>query len=329
VIAVEVLDPATDPEPADWAAFVAAQQLYAPWDYALLALESAAGPHPVLLTLIRLDGSLVGALVALAPRRGLRWVEVFHQWISGEPGWVLVDGLDPLVRREVLRRAERALCRWVGWSCLGLVYWHVSPEHLPLVAGFGRHMRPSAGTAVLDNTFAGTDDWFAGLSRKRRASLRQRHRKLAGELVIRFEPARTDLDGAELAAMLRAHRAKFGRHWHDSRNPVTADYLSALVAHPRVHTMTYHDAGGALLAFGDLLGHPAHPLNQHYAARPGQRGHLYFDLHTRLVRHLIETGGKSLSVGRGMAEVKAQLGFRIRPLYLVVVPRVVATRAGR
>ncbi len=331
MIDVDVLNPAIDPEPPDWAGFVAAQQLHPPWDYGLLAIESAGGPHPVVLAPVRRDGVIIAALTALVARRGRgpRWVEVFNQWISGEPGWVFVDGLDPLERKEILRLAERALCRYVGLSCVGLVYWHVSPADVPLIAGFGRHIRPSAGTAVLDNTFAGTEDWLATLSRKRRASLRQRHRKLGDDpnLVIRFGAARDDLDAAELAAMLRAHQNKFGRHWHDSRNPVTAEYLSALVARPDVRTITYRDAGGTLLAFSDLLDHPAHLLAQHYAALPAGEGgqrHLYFDLHTRLVNHLIEVGAKSLSIGRGMAEVKTKLGFTIRPLWLAVVPRVVA-----
>jgi predicted N-acyltransferase len=329
MIAVDVLDPATDPEPPDWAPFVAAQQLYAPWDYGLLAIESAGGPRPVLLALIRRDGVLVAALTALVAGRGPRWVEVFQQWISGEPGWVFTDELDAVERKEILRSAERALCRYVGLSCLGVVYWHVSPSDLPLVAGFGRYLRRGAGTAVLDNTFASTHDWLGTLSRNRRASLRKLRRQLDADpnLVVRFEAARDDLDGAELAAMLRAHRDKYGKPRHDSRNPITAEYLSALVARPDVRTMTYHDADGTLLAFSDLLDHPAHLQSQHFAAVPageGGRGHLYFDLYTRLVDHLIEHGGKSLSVGRGMADVKTRLGFRMRPLWLAVVPRMVA-----
>jgi hypothetical protein len=329
VITVDVLDPAVDPQPPDWASFVAVQRLYAPWDYGLLALESAGGPNPVLLVTVRRDGALVAALTVLDVRRGPRWVEVFHQWISGEPGWVFVDGLDPSERREILRSAERALCRHAGRTCLGLVYRYVPTADVALVAGFGRLVRPCPGTAVLDNTFAGTDDWLATLSSNRRASLRRRRRRFADDptLVARFDAARDDLDGAELAAMLRAHQAKFGRQWHDSRNPVTAEYLSALVARPDVRTMTYHDANGPLVAFSNLLDHPARLIAQHWATRPvgaGGRKDLYFDLNMSLVAYLIETRAASLSVGRGMPELKVQLGFTIRPLRLVVVPRVVA-----
>ncbi|MPZ82673.1 MAG: GNAT family N-acetyltransferase [Actinophytocola sp.] len=331
MITVDVLDPRVDPEPPDWAGFVAAQQLLAPWDYGLLAVESAGGPRPVLLALVRRDRVVLAALTVLVARRGRgpRWVEVFQQWISGVPGWVFAEGLDVVERKEILRAAERALCRYVGLSCLGLVYWHLSPADVPLVAGFGRFVRPAAGTAVLDNTFASTGEWLAALSRNRRASLRKLRRQLAGDpnLVIRFEPARHDLDGAELAAMLGAHQDKYHRYRHDSRNPVTAEYLSALVSRPDVRTMTYHDADGTLLAFSTLLDHPAHLLSQHFAAVPagdGGRGHLYFDLYTHLVDHLVERGGKSLSVGRGMDEVKTRLGFRIEPLRLAIVPRVVA-----
>jgi predicted N-acyltransferase len=331
MITVDVLDPATDPEPPDWADFVAAQQLYALWDYGLMRIDSAGGPSPVLLALVRRDGVLVAAVAALVARRGRgpRWVEVFHQWLSGEPGWVFAGGLDLVARKEILRAAERALCRRVGWTCLGLVYWHVPPADVPLLAGRGRYVRPGAGTAVLDNTFASTKDWLGSLSRNRRASLRKLHRQLSEDptLVIRSETARTDLDGAELAAMLREHRDKYHRYRHDSRNPVTAEYLSALVARPDVRTMTYHDTDGRLWAFTTMFDHPAHLFSQHFAAVPveqGGRGHLYFDVYARLVELMIERGAKTLSVGRGMAEVKERLGFEIRPLSLAVVPRPVA-----
>jgi hypothetical protein len=329
MITVDVLNPATDPEPPDWAGFVAAQQLYAPWDYGPLAIEAAGGPCPMLLATARRDGVLIAAVIALIARRGAQWIDVLHQWISGEPGWVFSDGLNPLERKEILRHTERALCRHAGRGCLGLVYRHVSPADVTLVGGFGRFVRPAAGTAVLDNTFVATGDWLATLSRKRRASLRRRRAQLTADpdLIIRFDRARADLDGQTLAGLLRAHQGKFHRFWHDSRNPVTAEYLTRLVARPDVRTMTYHDSRGTLLAFSTLLDHPAHPLSQHYAALPveaGGRRHLYFDVHMRLVEHLIETGAKSLSIGRGMAEIKAQFGFTIRPLRFVVVPRIVA-----
>lgn len=330
MITVDVLDPAIDPEPPDWADFVAAQQLYPPWAYDLLALEATGARNPLLLTLVRRDGVLVAAVVALVARRGPRWVEVFPQWLSGEPGFVFAAGLDLVARKEVLRAAERALCRHVGWTCLGLVYWHLSPADVPLVAGFGRHVRPGVGTLVLDNTFTSTADWLASLSRNRRASLRKLHRKLAADptLVIATGTGRSDVDGVDLAAMLRAHRAKFGPpHWTDARNPVTAEYLAALVARPDVRTMTYHDADGRLLAFSNSFEHPAHLFSQHFATVPverGGRGDLYFDLYFRLVALMIERGAKSLAVGRGMAETKTRLGFEVRPLRLAVVPRVVA-----
>ncbi|HWM03184.1 MAG TPA: GNAT family N-acetyltransferase [Actinophytocola sp.] len=331
MITVDVLDPATDREPADWAAFVAARRLYAPWDYGLLAIESAGGQHPVLLVPVRRDGVLVAAVTAVVVRRGRgpRWLEVFHQWISGEPGWTFAGDVDPLERKEILRTVERALCRHVGLTCLGVVYRHVPPADVPLVSGFGRYVRATFGTAVLENTFTHTAGWLASLSRNRRSSLRKLRRKLTedADLEVRCATARTDLDPVELAGLLRAHRGKFTSYRHDSRGPVTAEYLAALVARPDVWTISYHGAGGRLLAFHDLLDHPAHPLSQHWATRPADDGwhqDLFFDLYVRMVDHVIEQGAKTLSVGRGLDEVKTRLGCRMLPLNLAVVPRVVA-----
>jgi uncharacterized protein len=182
--------------------------------------------------------------------------------------------------------------------------------------------------AMLDNTFATTDDWLATLSRNRRKSVRKLHRELSGDpsLEIRFAAARTDLDGGELVELLRRHRAKFGRLRYDSRNAVTAEYLTALPARPDVHTLTYR-RDGTLVGFTNVLDHPVHLLNQHFAMIPVEAGgvpHLYFDVYPRLVEHLIGRGGSSLSIGRGMVETKRSLGFDIEPRWVAVVPRIVA-----
>ena len=341
---IRVLDPRTDPEPAGWAAFLRAQQAPLAWDYGLLRTESRFARSPLLLTVVTEGDAPVAAVLAMlcrpgssaAPgpvggraRLGPRWLEVQLPWLSGFPAWVVAEGLEPAARREILRRFERATCRFAGPGCLGVVYRAVLPDEIGLVSGRGRVVREIQPTFVLENTFTDVDGWFATLSRNRRSSLRGQVRKIAADpgIVVRAGTARDDVDPTELAAMLHAHRAAKGPVKFDQRGRVSAEYLGELVRRPDVLTTTYHDESGRLLGFTDLLDHPVMPMHQHWAALPpgdGRPKHLYFDVVVRGVRYMIERNRKSLALGRGMPELKASLGFAPAPLLGVIVPRPVA-----
>ncbi|SFB27832.1 hypothetical protein SAMN05216266_107198 [Amycolatopsis marina] len=330
---VEVLDPAYDEEPAGWAGLRGSTAQHASWDFGLLGIESRHARQPTRIAVVRRDGSALGAVVATLVRfrGGLSLLEVHNPWLSGFPGWALTDRLEPADLRHVLRTCERALCRAAGVGCAGLLYRSVSVDSLPLVRGRGRLVRQAMGTAVLENTFASGADWVASLPRSRRHSIRGQVRKVDADagIVVRFASARDDLDGAELAELVNRHRDRLGRPKFDSRSPVSAEYLHALVRREDVRTLTYHDGSGRLLAFADLLDHPDIPLYQHWAALPpeaGGRKHLYFDSYARLIEQVVADGRKALAAGRGRLELKASLGLRTRPLFAVGVPRPVAGR---
>jgi len=337
---VDVHDPRVDPEPDGWAAFRAAHRPHAVWDYALMGVESLAARSPGLLAVARRGGEVVAAVsvtvgsprgtvpgpVGGLARWGPRWVEVHQPWLSGFPGWVFADSLPAAARRDVLRAVERAVCRFVGPGCLGVLYRYVPAEDEHLVAGTGRVVRPAMGASVLDNAFADVEGWIRSLARSRRHSIRGQIRKVAAadDLARRFAPGRDDLDGAELAGLLHRHRAKFGDVPFDWRSPVSARYLDALVRRPDVVTGTYHDRAGRLLAFTTILDHPVVPLHQHWAALgpdEGGRRHLYFDAFAEVVRHMIDRGAAAVSSGRGLGEVKESLGFTVRPRRVAVAPR--------
>ncbi|MEV7551789.1 GNAT family N-acetyltransferase [Amycolatopsis sp. NPDC089917] len=338
---VRALDPRTDAEPGGWAAFLAAQQAPVAWDYHLLRVESRFSRSPNVLTVISDGGEIVAAVLATlcapvspdrpgavrgAARLGPRWVEVQHAWLSGYPPWLFADEVDAAGRREIMRRFERAVCRFTGPGCVGVVYRTVEPESLGMLSGRGRPVRDTKPTSVLENRFVDVEGWLASLRRSRRLSLRGQVKKVAADagLVVRSEAARTDLDALELATLLRQHRERMGPVKFDRRGAVTAEYFAELVRRPDVITSTYHDADGRLLAFGNVLDHPVAPLHQHWAAVSPEEGrpkHLYFDAVVRNVRYMIEGNRKSLSMGRGLTELKATLGFQPVPLLGVIVPR--------
>ncbi len=142
--------------------------------------------------------------------------------------------------------------------------------------------------------------------------------------MIRGGPGRDDLDAVAIAHLINRHRAGFGRLPMDPRTPVAAAYLDRFLRRPDVHTLTYHDQDGRLLAVHTMLDHPHTPVSQHWAAlreADGGRPNLYFDNCVRAVRYTVRHGRARLSSGRGLLDVKRTLGFATRAVYSVAVPR--------
>lgn len=339
---IDVLDPRSDPEPADWADFAAACRLPAPWAYDMLRLETASSRCPNLLVVARDSGVPVAALSVTVSRPGdphrrrpvggaarfaPRIAEVHQPWMPGTSGRVFAPGLDAAARRGITRAAERAVVSFIGPGCGGVLHRYVRDDELTALTGRGRAVRDAAPTTVMANDFTDVDAWVSSLARSRRHSIRGQRRKIATDtsLMIRCGRSRQDVDGAELATLLHAHRAKFGRVPLDFRGSVTAEYLHDLVRRSDVATLTYRDAAsGRLLAFTNVLDHVTTPLHQHWAAVPPDRGgkrHLYFDAYARVVGFMIDNGRPSISSGRGMQDVKGSLGFAPQRLRVVLAPR--------
>ncbi len=347
MIEVLISDPRVDAEPDGWAEFQRQRGLHPVWAYDLMHIESWLSRNPVLLATVRRDGRLVAAMSLMvclswrSPRyapppgrtRSLRprLVEVAQPWLSGYPGIVFADGLELPERREVVARFERELVRYLGPGLVGVLYRQLGEDDVPALSGRGRLARQVDPVAVLRNTFDGEEQWLASLHKKRRANLRRQRRIVAADetLVVRGGPGRTDLDWTEASTLINEHRARFGRTLVDNRSPVAARYLAAYLSRADVHTLTYHDTAGRLLALHVMMDNEHSPVLQHWAAVPvsdGGRQHLYFDAHWRAVTFAVAQGRPELSDGRGMLDLKADLGFGTRAVHGVAVPRPVLGR---
>lgn len=348
---VTVADPRIDPEPQGWQDFRRRQQLHAVWDYELMRLEAWTARNPAVLVVVRDAGKVVAAMSVLVCRpwrepryasspawpswrsrlSGPVWAEVYQPWLSGFPGVVFDAGLASGACRDAVRRAEQALARYLGVRLLGLLYRAVPRELAGIVGGRGRLVREVDSVAVLANEFSCADEWVASLSKSRRSGLRRQQRVLESwpDLVVRGGAARDDLDGAQIARLINRHRTARGKAPLDTRSPVSGAYFENFLRRPDVHTLTYHDAKGRLLAVNTLLDHPHSVIKQHWAALPmaeGGRQHLFFDSYQRAVRYLLRRGAAELSAGRRPHEVKCSLGFRTLPVYGVAVPRAAVGR---
>ena len=341
--AVSVLDPRHDPEPSGWREFCRDRQLHPVWDYELMRVEGWLARNPTLLALVRTDDRIVAAfaLLACAPtrgtrfapagtaatlRRGVRWIEVYQPWLSGYPGCVFAPDLDAAGRKEIVRLVERELRTRCGAGFLGMLYRNADAELLDAIGGRARIARGSGAVAVLPISWGDHADWLATLGRNRRGDLRRRARVVAADtdLVVRGGAGRTDIDPYQASTLLNEHRRRHGRIALDTRSAVGTEFLAAFLPDPRVHTLTYRDSSGRLLAMCTLLDHPHSPVLQHWAALPlseGGRKHLYFDAQFRAVCWAVDNGRAEITSGRGLLEVKASLGFRPRQLSSVLALR--------
>jgi hypothetical protein len=337
-------DPRVDPAPARWAEFFRAARLHPVWDYDVMGLEAWGARNPQLLAVAAEGGEIVAALSVMlcrprvsprfgpAPGRrplGPVWAEVYQPWLSGFPGIVFAPGFRD--RTALVREFERRLARHLGPGLLGVVYRSIGAELAAGVDGRGRVVKRVDPTTVLENRFESEEDWLASLPSARRSALRRRRRRIAEnpDLVVRSGPGRDDVDSAVVAGLIHAHRARYGKLRMDTRTVPSAGFLHRFLRRPDVHTLTYATADGRLLAVNTLLDHPDSPTMQHWAAVPlAERGPagLYFDSYVHAVRLLTARGAKELSAGRGMVELKEQLGFRTRTLYTAAVPRPVLGR---
>ncbi|WP_037310562.1 GNAT family N-acetyltransferase [Amycolatopsis orientalis] len=338
---IRLHDPRTDPVPVGWTEFVPAARLHPVWDYEVMGLDGWTARNPPMLVTIADGAGILAALSVLVCRPRLRprfaptpghrllrpfWAEVCQPWLSGYPGLVFAPRVAAAERRPLIREFERALRGRLGPGLLGVLYRALGEEFAKDLRGPGRLVKHVDSVAVLENRFGSEDEWIASLPKSRRGGLRRQRRRLAADpdLVVKGGPGREDVDSAEVAALIQAHRERHGRLALDSRTMPSAAFLRRFLRRPDVHTLTYTGADGRLLAVNTLLDHPDSPAKQHWGTLPvteGGRQGLLFDSYIHAMRYATRRGVKELTAGRGLPELKATLGFRARPVYTAAVPR--------
>jgi len=328
---IEFYDPRVDPEPPDWSRYLGEHRLSPQWSYDLVGVASREARSPSVLALLRADGHVTGVVAAVVsgplpgrsrpggyPRAGIVDVRLPG---SRNTAWHLSG---PGARQ--LRAFERAAYRRFGPGIRGVVYRAVPDDQLAALTGRGRRVRPSTPATRMALPWSSLDEWLATRTRSRRQDLRRITRKLRADPDLRIELGfrRTDLDPAEVTRLVRRHQIRlagpFGARWQDLPVP----YVAKLLDRDDVGLVTYHDGGGRLLALGTLLDNGEWPVLHWWAAlapEEGGRPHLYFDHYVRVLEWCIANGRRGIDGGRGLADVKASLGFEAVPMHLLVAPR--------
>lgn len=341
-ITVELLDPRHDPEPPEYAAYVAAHGLPPLWSYELLGIASWNSWSPSMLALLSVDGELVAAIWSVwamplrkkyAPAHGgprPRVLDVRQPFNGYTPSWHITPEVPVEDRARLFAAFERAALRRLGPTCAGVVYRQARAEDLPMLRSRHRPLRRPAlscmGTALLDGPFADYDAWLKTLTKARRTDLRRQERRTdeADDLEVRFGFGRSDIDTRQAARLLRAHAIRLN-NGRENRSPPTSAFLDRFTARSDVGILTYSDPDGRLLAYGTLMPHGSDRaiIGQWAALRPedGGRRHLYFVMYCRFIRWAIENGRTSVNGGRGMLDVKGSIGFREEKMHVVIAPR--------
>jgi hypothetical protein len=318
-----VVNPLSMPVPPAWDEFVVRERLVPMWRSGMVTAADWCSPHPASMVLVHRESP--DAPIALfhaehpGPRRRrfARPAPVRRHAMAlcrlaastNSAGAAFAAGLPETEKRQAVRVFERALGRG-----LPIAYLELTADDMPVIAGRGRLRLPLAPRMSLANEWGDIGGYLRSLPAKWRSQLRRIGETVAADAEVTCA-TETRVDAAEAAWLLEVVRS---RHADPARPPLPARYLDRLMAQPDIDALTYRDADGRLLGYSLIHDDGERLLLILWGARrptDGGRRDLYFDQYLRLVDRMVQTGRKSLVLGKGMTGIKARFGAVPVPLW--------------
>jgi hypothetical protein len=331
---ITFLDPRHDAEPAFWEGWRHSANLWANWSWPVMRAGSWHSRAPLLLTVLRRSGEVPVAGVVAAWVRGAvprarfcpangwpaaGYLDIAAPQSSGQPGWWF-DTADRDERASLFRAYVRAARRELRTAATGVLWRQVGPDDLAALP-YRMLTRSTEPVAVLDTPFDDREQWLATLRLDRRGDMRRIGRILAKDkdLVVRSGVAGDVITPAELTRLARLNFEKHSTVRAEHSTGVRSlGWNRALLARDDVAAIAYRDNAGKLLGVGLILAHPIRPLLMSWGAEPpetGGRRHIYFDLYARMVDQATAAGCEAIVLGKGMAQLKADLGAKLQPQF--------------
>lgn len=333
---VEFYDPRHDPEPAFWDAWRCGAGLWANWGWLPMRAGSWHSRSPLLVAVLRRpsEAGVAGVVCAsvqdavprsrFCPARGLPrigFLVVAAPQNAGQPGWHF-DTDEPGERATMFRAYVRAARRELGAAALGILWRQMGPDH---VAALPHRLlvRPTLPVCVIDTPFRDHTEWLATLRSGRRRDLQRMARILAQDtdLVVASGRAGEVVTAAEVTRMARLN---FDRHPTARAERTTGlrayAWNRALLDRDDVDAIVYRDGGAKLLGVALILKHRTCPVVMSWGAEPiedGGRRYLYFDMYRHLIDWAAAAGAHEVVLGKGLTEIKTDLGGQPRPQFAV------------
>ncbi len=333
---VEFHDPRHDPEPDFWDVWRRSASLLANWGWLPMRAGSWHSRSPLLVAVLRrphgtgIAGVVCASVRGAVPRsrfcpaRGVPrvgFLGVAAPQNAGQPGWHF-DTDDPGERSAMFRAYVRAARRELGTAALAVLWRQVGPDDIAALP-YRLIVRPTAPVCVIDTPFRDHTDWLATLRGDRRRDLQRMARVLArdSDLVVASGRAGEVVTPAEV---MRMARLNFDRHpttRADRNTGVRAHaWNKVLLDRDDVGAIVYRDGLGKLLGVGLILEHPTCPTLMSWGAEPiedGGRRYLYFDMYRHLIDRAAAAGARAITLGKGLTELKVDLGARPKPQFAV------------
>jgi hypothetical protein len=337
-LTVEFIDRTQPAPPPGWDEFVRAGEAHPVWHWTIAHATAGGRPGAYLAGMFR-DGDRVTGLVyarLVGPGRRRPYVGVADVACPGSssmPGLVLSGGLPAVLhpRRPTdagllaaaVAAFETGVRRECGRRIQAVSYRSVYADALPVLAGGLSLVGAGLPVTMFYNRFTGYDEYLATLSRSRRASQRRLSRLIDNDpdITASFGPTPADVDLAAFNALADAtSRRHETRRWPAPRRLSHAQ-RAAMARTPGTLAARYDGPGGELVGLGINFDHPAVPLAGPWGALDphdgGPRG-LWFDQHARFLRWAIESGRAGVIGGKGLVDLKCELGYASVPQWLVL-----------
>lgn len=328
-------DPA-GPAPAGWTEFVTREGLPGVFDWSMVRAVASTGQAAVVAATV-CDGAVVRGLVTgrfngPRPRRGvtpLAGVIDVDNLVSGSVPGLVVEAGAPELRIPAIHALREAIRERYGLRVQALLFRQLTADALPAVLRWPAIVREGGPLAVFTNRFDHEQAYLASLTKNRRKLLRQTNNHIAAdpELVMAHTGAAAAAGPLtpEAVCALNAQVVERNHHRRFLRKRfMHPEVARAMLGHPDVRRVTYHDSCDRLVAYLLVWDHPQVPIAGAWGRlelADGDRKNLWLHSHVELIRWCIASGRQELIWGQGSLSDKLRLGSQPRRQWAALVPQ--------